>query len=483
MVDRRLASVNLQLRPHGRRREARTGFWRRLRLWAPQAMSRLRPQRTAKLRSRKIFGAGFSEKPAPHVASPPSPNSRFLWTLDEEGRFGAPHPVLVAAVGTNAPDRGESLEAFFRRVGLDGGDELARVLGERQTFSRVTLEWPLSGLDRRRLIALSAAPMFGRQREFLGYRGFGVLGEEIDAVAMPEGKMSAELAGDDRSALPEAFEPEPQAPESAARPVESSPEFAGTDGPDAPPSFLDADGIGAARAEAFEPEPSWPTSESEAEVQAPENAGEPVEPNLELPAADAPDAPPPEASLEAEGPKSASALTEANDSDAPAVETAPPDLAERSAASESQPSPPERTAAIYVLRHPSPAVSSNIVPIRPGALDALAREIAPELSRRERGAQPQRARRVPGNRARSGRPRAGFARRVLGRTGRRGHSAGSSGSNERRAADGPARRCWGGARRRRRRGSAQRRRGSGPSAGWRPRRPRRAGALRQPDAA
>jgi PAS domain S-box-containing protein len=393
MVDRRLASVNLHCA-----RMAGPGGANWLLVTAPAlGAASGAPLAAAKDREaaqpEDISAPDLGEKPAPHVASPPSPNARFLWTLDEEGRFGAPHPVLVAAVGTNSPDRGESLEAFFRRVGLDRGDELVRVVGERETFSRVSLEWPLWGLDRRRLIALSAAPMFGRQREFLGYRGFGVLGEEIDAVAMPEGNMSAELAGDDRSALPEAFEPEPQAPESAARPVESSLEFAGTDSPDGPPSFLDADGIGAARTEAFEPEPTWPTSESEAEVQAPENAGEPVERNHELPAADATDAPPPEASLEAEGPKSASALIEASDSDAPAVETAPPDFAERSAASNPQPSPPERTAAIYVLRHPSPAASSNIVPIRPGALDSLARETAPsfpaesvELSHSERDA-------------------------------------------------------------------------------------------------
>ena len=393
LIDRRPASVNL----HCARMAGPAGAnW--LLVTAP-ALGAASDEPLAPAKEREapqpkdISAPDLGEKPAPQVASPPSPNARFLWTLDEEGRFGAPHPVLVAAVGTNSPDRGESLEAFFRRVGLDGGGELARVVGERETFSRVTLEWPLSGLDRARLIALSAAPMFGRQREFLGYRGFGVLGEEIDAVALPESNMSAELAGDDRSAMPEAFEPEPQAPESAARPVESSPEFAGTDGPDAPPSFLDVDGIGAARTEAFEPEPSRPTSESEAEVQAPENVGEPVERNLELPAADATDAPPPEASLEAERPKSASVLIEATDSDAPAVETAHPDLAERSAASDPQPSPPGRTAAIYVLRHPSLAASSNIVPIRPGALDALARETAPsfpaesvELSHSERDA-------------------------------------------------------------------------------------------------
>ena len=45
---------------------------------------------------------------APSVpASTPSPNSRFLWTLDEEGRFGVPDPVLVAAIGSNAPHLGE----------------------------------------------------------------------------------------------------------------------------------------------------------------------------------------------------------------------------------------------------------------------------------------------------------------------------------------------------------------------------------------
>ena len=226
MVGRRLASVNLHCA-----RMAGPGGANWLLVTAP-ALGAASDEPLAPAKDREapqpedVSAPDLGEKPAPHAASPPSPNARFLWTLDEEGRFGAPHPVLVAAVGTNSPERGESLEAFFRRVGMDGGDELARVVGERETFSRVTLEWPLSGLDRRRLIALSAAPMFGRQREFLGYRGFGVLGEEIDAVAMPEDKLSAELAGDDRSALPAAFEPEPQAPESAARPVESSPEFA-----------------------------------------------------------------------------------------------------------------------------------------------------------------------------------------------------------------------------------------------------------------
>ena len=197
VVERRPVSVNLHcVRIAGP--EARAGFWFRLRLWGlrcdePPALAEAReaPQREDQP------APDSGEQPAPHGTSAPLANSRFLWTLDEDGRFGEPHPVLVAAVGANAPERGESIETFFRRVGLDGGEYWPAYLASGRRFPASLLEWPLPGLDRRRLIALSAAPMFGRQREFLGYRGFGVLGEEIAAAAAPESRtVSAELAED-----------------------------------------------------------------------------------------------------------------------------------------------------------------------------------------------------------------------------------------------------------------------------------------------
>ena len=229
------------------------------------------------------LGAASDESPAPSkeceaphpedaatldLAGAPSPSSRFLWTLDEEGRFGAVHPVLVAAVGANAPHRGESVEALLRRAGLGGGDKLIRVLGNRQTFSGATVEWPLSEFGGRRLITLSAAPMFGRQREFLGYRGFGVLGEAIEAAAVSESDPLPEQKQDDRSTQIEAFELEPmpladdlesevQTRESVAEPLEPNLELTPISGPDGAPSapYLEADGSKSAPAltEAFEP--------------------------------------------------------------------------------------------------------------------------------------------------------------------------------------------------------------------------------------
>ena len=402
VVDRRPGGVNLRC----------------VRIGAPGGASWL-------LASAPALGAASGEPPAPAAnreapqpevpkptdSAPPdlggalSPNSRFLWTLDEEGRFGATHPALVAAVGANAPRRGESVEALLRRTELDDGAALARALGERQTFSGLTVEWPLSGVARRRMVALSAAPIFGRDREFLGYRGFGVLGEEIEAEVQPresaaepiepdlelapteapeaEPPPEASLEADGAKSAPalaDASEPgrapsrddveaEPQTRETAAAPTEANLEFSPADAP-AP-----------ARLEAFEPERPFPGHDLEAEAQARETAAEPIEPSLVLPPTEAPEAAQPEAPLDAEGANSP-----------PAAEAAQPGQAEAPGPSEAQP-PPERTAEIYVLRHLAPAPPSNIVPIRPGALDALARDPAQsfpaetvELSRGERDA-------------------------------------------------------------------------------------------------
>jgi PAS domain S-box-containing protein len=277
------------------------------------------------------------EHSEPDLGGPPPPNSRFLWTVDEEGHFGPAHPVLAAAVGANAPNRGESVIALLGRAELDGGDELVRVLAARRTFSGITVGWPLAGLDRRRLVTLSAAPLFSRRREFLGYRGFGVLGEEIDATASNLADPRLALAQND------------EAPEVAA----------------------------------IEPAHAAAADEPQAEVQ-----------DLAPPTANAGEAVSRESSLDADGSESAPALPEAGETDASPTDPSQADVAEGAAASEAEAPPAERTAAIYVLRPPALPPASNIVPIRPGALDALApREPAygfptesVELTRSERDA-------------------------------------------------------------------------------------------------
>jgi PAS domain S-box-containing protein len=261
---------------------------------------------------------------APDLGASPPPNSRFLWTLDEEGRFGPAHPMLAAAVGAKAPRRGESVEALLRRAELNGGDELVRILAGRQTFSGIAVGWPISGFDRRRLVTLSGAPLFGRHREFLGYRGFGLFGEEVNAAPSNEADLVPASADDGRPL------------EAAAEP---------------------------GRAPADAPQAEAQASDSATGLLEMEFAAPPTE-TFEA-------ASPSEASLEADGSESAPALPEAGETDAPPADLSGPDVAESLSSGESETAPAERTAEIYVLRQPAPPPSSNIVPIRPGALDSL----------------------------------------------------------------------------------------------------------------
>ncbi len=125
--------------------------------------------------------ADSSAPSAPPETAETSPKARFLWSLDAVGRFGEPHPLLIAAAGANAPQVAESFDAWGRRTGAERVDELARVLGQRATFSELVVELPVAGVDRQVRIALSAAPAFDRNREFAGFRGFGIIGEAIES--------------------------------------------------------------------------------------------------------------------------------------------------------------------------------------------------------------------------------------------------------------------------------------------------------------
>ena len=262
--------------------------------------------------------------PTRRPSTKPSPKSRFLWSLDKEGRFGAADPVLTTALGANAPLPGETLEALRLRTGLKHGDDLVRAIEERETFSDVPVDWPSAKENIRFRMRLSATPVFGRGREFVGFRAFGRLDE---AVSMVDGRATAgaaafvDIAERDTSAnafvVPAAEE---TAEVTAAVPAGAAP---------ADPGQADdlADGSGLA--------PALPESADE------DGAGS-------------------ETSLDADARPSDETPQGARAEDARS--NAPGDAAN---------APPERTAEIYVLRQ-THAATSKIVPIRPGALEALA---------------------------------------------------------------------------------------------------------------
>src|SRR5690606_32786527 len=68
---------------------------------------------------------------------------------------------------------------------LDPERRIVELLQRRDTWSGRTVMWPVMGSDRRVPVDLAALPVYGRDRVFEGFRGFGVL-KMGESVADPE---------------------------------------------------------------------------------------------------------------------------------------------------------------------------------------------------------------------------------------------------------------------------------------------------------
>ena len=60
-------------------------------------------------------------------------------------------------------------------LNLDPDNQVARAVATHETWSSITLSWPVDELRERLAVELSGLPVFDRNRNFRGYRGFGVL--------------------------------------------------------------------------------------------------------------------------------------------------------------------------------------------------------------------------------------------------------------------------------------------------------------------
>jgi PAS domain S-box-containing protein len=115
------------------------------------------------------------------------PPHRFLWSVDADACFEEPVTALVEAVGDATPRAAESLEALKARTGLDESGKWAEALATRQTFASLRVAWPRHPLQdlptEAIVVVLSGAPIFDRERRFLGYRGFGIFNGETTLLA------------------------------------------------------------------------------------------------------------------------------------------------------------------------------------------------------------------------------------------------------------------------------------------------------------
>ncbi len=114
-----------------------------------------------------------------------TPNSRavrFVWKIDSDGRFSEISEEFATAVGPKSADvAGQRFTELAARYHLDPGNTIGELLKRRDTWSGKTILWPIEGTSLQVPVDLAALPTYSRNREFDGFRGFGIV-RVADAV-------------------------------------------------------------------------------------------------------------------------------------------------------------------------------------------------------------------------------------------------------------------------------------------------------------
>ena len=155
----------------------------------------------------------MSEPAAPPATAPSTPSRKaalgttpvkFVWRTGADGRFTSISDEFAAALGDASADViGRSFGEIAQAFGFDKDGEISGLLERRDTWSGRSILWPVAGTDMRVPVDLAALPIYGRDRSFEGFRGFGVA-RMVDAVATPVPETAAPQA---KKAVPDGDEP------------------------------------------------------------------------------------------------------------------------------------------------------------------------------------------------------------------------------------------------------------------------------------
>ena len=141
----------------------------------------------------------------PALASPPpaTPTERrhplrFVWQMNEGGHFTLSSDEFLALTGAGtAAAIGRAWQEVATELGLDPGGQVARAVATRETWSGLTVLWPVEASSERLAVELSGLPVFDRNRTFRGYRGFGVCREIAQLNALSKRRQAANAAVQD----------------------------------------------------------------------------------------------------------------------------------------------------------------------------------------------------------------------------------------------------------------------------------------------
>jgi PAS domain S-box-containing protein len=135
----------------------------------------------------KADGASADVPAVPFQFDPKARPVRFVWKLDAGGVFAEVSDEFARTVG---PHAGAIVGQAFRDLAavfnLDPDHQIADLLDRRDTWSGRTVKWPVEGTSLVVPVDLAALPTYSRDREFDGFRGFGII-RVGDAETDPQG--------------------------------------------------------------------------------------------------------------------------------------------------------------------------------------------------------------------------------------------------------------------------------------------------------
>ncbi|MGY8709819.1 PAS domain S-box protein [Bradyrhizobium sp. 18BD] len=188
----------------------------------------------------KPITAAMAE-PLPGPAEPPAPRQhplRFLWQMDAEGRFVLRSDEFIRLMGAHtAAGFGRPWREIADAFSLDPDGRVAQALESHDTWAGITVNWPADGGEHLP-VELAGLPIYDRERNFSGFRGFGVCRDldglnRLDALRRYEQfveppaaqSLSAEIVEPESTSAPEPPPPvEPPEPEPTPEPVAELPE-------------------------------------------------------------------------------------------------------------------------------------------------------------------------------------------------------------------------------------------------------------------
>jgi PAS domain S-box-containing protein len=160
------------------------GDLRPIRHWAPAAATP--PAAT------ELPAAPAAPSPAPRASPSRRSTLRFVWQMDAATRFTLESDQFAKLIGPKtAALLGRPWAEISAELKLDPKGDMVRALASRNTWSGIVVSWPVNGAADRLPVEMSGLPVFDRDRQFTGYRGFGVC-RDLDRLAAHTARPVAE---------------------------------------------------------------------------------------------------------------------------------------------------------------------------------------------------------------------------------------------------------------------------------------------------